>query len=91
MTKPIIGAIAAALACLAGSPGMARALANGPQAEPSRITETGEGFAICTCASACGATTEKRPVSIRVGAHVRLDPAVLKASRLSEKDSRHAK
>lgn len=91
MTKPIIGAITAALVCLGGSPGMARALTKAAQAEPSSITETAEGFAICTCASACTAATAKRPASTRVGGNVRLDPAVIKAARLNDKDTRHAK
>lgn len=91
MTKPIIGAIAAALVCLTGSPGMAHTLNSGAQAEPSIIRETAEGFAICNCASACSAQTAKRPAPVRIGANVLLDPAMIKAGRLNDKDARHAK
>lgn len=91
MTKPIIGAIAAALVCLTGSPGVAHTLTSGAQAEPSIIMETAEGFAICSCASACSAQTAKRPAPVQIGANVLLDPAVMKVGRLNDKDARHAK
>ena len=97
MTKPIIGAMAAVLACLASSPGMARSDRKAqPATEPSRIVETPSGFAICTCASSCsgksGTSTEqgKRPAPIRVGANVRLDPSLIPASGQPAKVIPHA-
>ncbi len=97
MTKPIIGAIAAALASLISSPGMARSDQKAPpMVEPSRIVETPSGFAICTCASTCSGKSGtsgdqgKRPTTIRVGATVRLDPSLVPASGQSAKVTPHA-
>lgn len=97
MTKPIIGAMAAALASLIISPGMARSDPKPPPAiEPNRIVEMPEGFAICTCGSSCSAQNsrpnqqEKEPASIRVGASVHLDPTLIAASATKGKAIPHA-
>lgn len=97
MNKPITSAMAAVLACLAGTPGMARSDQKAPPTvEPSRIVETSSGFAICTCASSCSDKSgtsgeqDKRPTAIRVGATVRLDPSLIPASGQSAKVPSHA-
>lgn len=98
MKKPITSAMAAVLACLISSPGMARSDQKAPPApvEPSRIVETSGGFAICTCASPCSAQSDtsadrdKPPAAIRVGATVRLDPSLIPTSGQSAKVTSHA-
>ncbi|MCG2841322.1 hypothetical protein L6Q21_10045 [Sandaracinobacter sp. RS1-74] len=80
MTKPIIGAMAAALVCLTGTPGQAKADQKAPPPrEPSRLVEVADGFAICTCGSPCSETAKTRPEPIRVGANVRLDATLIAA------------
>lgn len=97
MKKPITSAMAAVLACLTGSPGMARSDQKVPSTvKPSRIVETSNGFAICTCASPCSAQSDtsadrdKRPTAIRVGATVRLDTSLIPASGQPAKVTSHA-
>lgn len=93
MMKPITSAMAAVLAlCSGSSPVFAKSQASAAAPfQPSHITETSEGFAICTCASACSAAVDKRPAPIRIGGNVRVDPALIKAAGRNDKDSRHAK